>query len=122
ATLRPGVLIAPLPVTGRRAEVKTQKRFPLARPMVTTEKTTPITDGGFLQSANKVICVGMGATSFLDEVIAFAKRIGAELGYTRKAVDNGFGHRSRQIGLSGITVSPETYIAVGISGAYEHAV
>jgi electron transfer flavoprotein alpha subunit len=45
---------------------------------------------------------------------------GASLGATRVAVDAGWVPASRQIGTTGVTVSPEIYVAFGISGAVQH--
>ncbi len=49
-----------------------------------------------------------------------AARAGASLGATRVAVDVGWVPASRQIGTTGVTVSPELYVAFGISGAVQH--
>jgi electron transfer flavoprotein alpha subunit len=49
-----------------------------------------------------------------------AATIGAEVGASREAVDRGWADYPRQVGLSGRTISPELYIAFGISGAIQH--
>ncbi len=49
-----------------------------------------------------------------------ADRLNASLGATREVVDRGWLPYSAQIGLSGKTVVPELYIALGISGAVQH--
>lgn len=49
-----------------------------------------------------------------------ARRLGAEAGASREAVDRGWAEYPRQVGLSGRTISPEVYIAMGISGAIQH--
>jgi Electron transfer flavoprotein, alpha subunit len=49
-----------------------------------------------------------------------ARSIGAEVGASREAVDRGWAEYPRQVGLSGRTISPELYVAFGISGAIQH--
>jgi electron transfer flavoprotein alpha subunit len=49
-----------------------------------------------------------------------ASDLGAEVGASREAVDRGWVEYPRQVGLSGRTISPELYVAIGISGAIQH--
>lgn len=51
-----------------------------------------------------------------------AAELNAELAATRKAVDNGLMPYKYQVGLTGKTVAPAVYIAVGVSGAVHHIV
>ena len=71
-------------------------------------------------SADVIVCAGYGARDYLDKVKKFAESIGAELAATRKAVDNDLLPYSMQVGLTGKKVSPNVYIAVGVSGAVHH--
>lgn len=67
-----------------------------------------------------VVAFGYGAKDSVDRVKAFAEKIGAGIGSSRKVVDNGLIGYDTQIGLTGKVISPELYIAVGISGAVQH--
>lgn len=49
-----------------------------------------------------------------------AELAGGEVGASREAVDRGWADYPRQVGLSGRTISPELYLAFGISGAIQH--
>ncbi len=69
-----------------------------------------------------IVSVGYGIKDRLEKVMEFAESINAEIGASRKMVDNGYMPYSAQIGLTGKTVSPPVYIAIGVSGAVHHIV
>ena len=68
------------------------------------------------------IALGYGACNCREKVFALAEKIGAQVYATRKAVDNAYMPYSAQVGLTGKTVSPPVYIAIGVSGAVHHIV
>ncbi len=74
------------------------------------------------ESGDLFVSVGFGMKDQVEKVKAFAKKIGAELGASRKAVDHDLMPYEYQVGLTGKTVSPPVYIAIGISGAVHHIV
>ena len=67
-----------------------------------------------------IIGVGMGAKDNLQIAESLAKKYGGELAATRPMVDRDCMPYSMQVGLTGKTVSPKVYIALGISGAVHH--
>ena len=87
----------------------------LTKPAMATVRTTQ-------ESCDIVVSLGFGAKDCIDKVKAFADSINADLATTRKAVDNNIMPYSLQVGLTGKTVSPPVYIAVGVSGAVHHIV
>ncbi len=76
-----------------------------------------------LDEARLVIGVGLGVDPndypFLYEQAA---RIGASVACTRKVADRGWMPRSRQIGVTGRSIAPALYLAVGTRGSFNHLV
>ena len=85
----------------------------LTKPAMATVRTTQ-------NAKDIVVAAGFGVKDTLDLVKAFANKIGADIKATRKMVDNGILSYNLQVGLTGKTISPPIYIAVGVSGAVHH--
>ena len=83
---------------------------------------TPYSEGRPLSQADVIFAAGLGIGSKegFQRLRQIAERCGAAVGASRAAVDAGFAPYRCQIGLTGVTVCPKLYIAVGISGAVQH--
>lgn len=82
----------------------------------------PPPGGVDITAAEKLVGIGRGIKdqSNIPLIEDFAKSIGAVLACSRPIVDKGWLPSDRQVGSSGKTVKPKLYIAVGISGAFQH--
>lgn len=109
------------------------KENPVEHPEVTAEQPpvgnrveqlefTPFTQGVPLSQATVIVAggLGIGSREGFKKLEALAQKLGGAVAASRSAVDAGFAPYRCQVGITGVTVCPKVYIAVGISGAVQH--
>ena len=84
------------------------------------EKTMDTADKVELTEADIIVSGGRGTGGDYAAVEALADELGAAVGASRSAVDEGWRPHCDQVGQTGKTVSPTLYVACGISGAIQH--
>jgi electron transfer flavoprotein alpha subunit len=118
ATVRAGVLDRPLPRVGSAATSELAVE-PRRRVRVTERHGEDSLET--LEEAEVVVGVGQGFApedyGQLDELCAI---LGAEIGCTRKVTDKGWMPHARQIGITGRSISPRLFVAIGSSGKFNH--
>jgi len=126
ATVRPNVFAVPVQNSKRQAEVEF---FPvvLSRSAIRTRVVERNYDDGALQSiadANVIVSGGRGCQKpeNLALLVHLADQLGGVMAGSRPIVEQGWIPHTLQVGQSGTTVSPQLYIAAGISGAIQHVV
>ena len=124
ATVRPGVL-APCEPDWSAEPVESRLETPdLPQPRVRVLRTVTdeSSEGAALEGARRVVGAGMGigGPENLAPIRELAAALGASIGATRDVADAGWLPRQSQIGVSGKSVAPELYVAVGVRGPFNH--
>ena len=122
ATLRAKAFEPLQPDASRSGEVKTLSLGVTASVARTIARNVVESEGVRLEDAAVVVSGGrgMGGAEAFDELRMLARVLGAAVGSSRAAVDAGWVPVASQVGLTGKVVTPELYIAFGISGASQH--
>ncbi len=123
ATVRPGVLELAAPSEAKQAEVRTV-RVEVSPPKSRLLKAHSTLDLTLvpLEGAEIVVGIGtgVGGPEGVAKVAAFARTLGAAMCATRRVTDQGWVPRQLQVGLTGKSIDPRLYIAIGVRGAPNH--
>jgi electron transfer flavoprotein alpha subunit len=125
-TVRPGGVEAELADGGGGALTEEQVEVPAVDPAKAAKivSVQPVEGGDRpeLTEASVVVSGGRGVGSAENFAVVeqLADALGAAVGASRAAVDSGYYPHQFQIGQTGKTVSPQLYVALGISGAIQH--
>ena len=123
ATVRPMSTRPAERVAGRQGQIVRQT--PPAELLASRVRRVDFVPAGeehSLSDADRVVTAGRGIKKpeNLPVVQKLAETLDAALGATRDVVDRGWLSYAHQVGLSGKTVSPRLYVAVGVSGSIQH--
>jgi electron transfer flavoprotein alpha subunit len=123
ATVRPGVLELAAPSESKSPEIRVE-RPDISAPKSRLIKTYSLLDSTLapLEGAEVVIGIGtgVGGPEGVAKVAEFARTLGAAICATRRVTDQGWVPRQLQVGLTGKSIDPRLYIAIGVRGAPNH--
>jgi electron transfer flavoprotein alpha subunit len=124
ATVRQATFTAQKPAQPANGQI-TEAPSPLTEEIATKrfiQYVLPPPGGVDITAAEKLVGIGRGIKdqANMPQMEELAKTLGAVLACSRPIVDKGWLPNDRQVGSSGKTVKPKLYIAVGISGAFQH--
>lgn len=97
-------------------EASTDSKIAIAEVQKSASKEIPLTEASIIVSGGRAMANAENFQILRD----FAGKINAAVGASRAAVDSGYAPHSMQVGQTGKVVSPNLYIACGISGAIQH--
>ena len=121
ATLRAGVLPLLTPRESEPATISAQPCTPRNRIKLLSRQRDDNSDE--LANAEVVIGIGQGVDPADYPLLQdLSNQLGATLCATRKVTDKSWMPRARQVGITGHTISPRLYIAVGLAGNFNHTV
>ena len=121
ATLRTGVLPLLTPRESEPATISAQPCTPRNRIKLLSRQRDDNSDE--LANAEVVIGVGQGVDPADYPMLQdLSNQLGATLCATRKVTDKSWMPRARQVGITGHTISPRLYIAIGLAGNFNHTV
>ena len=124
-TLRPGVLSLGAPEPGATAVVEAIPASSTDDVDVALVSEHVSAEHGALELTSAEVVVGLGMGIGEENVSAaqqLASSIGASICTTRNVVHSGWLPHHIQVGISGRTIAPQVYLAVGIRGAFNHTV
>lgn len=120
ATVRPDIFPMPEPEIGRKGTVIYREPVCSEQKEIISsvmKKTSEID----ISKAKVLISLGNGVRrSSVETAERIASKLGGMVSCSRSLVDKGWMPMSRQVGQSGRSVSPDIYIAFGISGSVQH--
>jgi electron transfer flavoprotein alpha subunit len=123
ATVRPGVLELAAPSESKQAEIQIAQ-MELSAPKSRLIKAHSTLDPTIVQLEGAEVVVGIGTgvggPDGVAKVAAFARVLGAAMCATRRVTDQGWVPRQLQVGLTGKSIDPRLYIAIGVRGAPNH--
>ena len=114
------VAIEPAPAAGTVEKVEVTLSDAAKAAGIIESKPKEATGRPELTEAAIVVSGGRGTGGDFGPVEQFADSLGAAVGASRAAVDAGWYPHSNQVGQTGKQVSPQLYVAAGISGAIQH--
>jgi electron transfer flavoprotein alpha subunit len=121
ATVRPGLL--PLPTPRDPVDVLVERVAVHPRGRVTVSRRSRDDDTELMANAEAVVGVGQGVPpERYGDLRPLLDLLGAELGATRRVTDEGWLPRARQIGITGHSIAPRLYVALGLGGKFNHTV